>query len=427
MITRIEAYGYRCFPQLGIDLDRYQVLAGANGAGKSTLLDIPPLIGDLLGKRNAVSAFLGRRSPNMPPRAGSLLELLYKREGSSIAFAVEAQLPDAIIEAFADRSFSILVQHSPTHLRYELMLDIDSNELRVSTEHLFLFSEHGALPSKGGFPQGEKAGPEPGDWQSVIRRTHSDPTKFVPETTTQSTDIPALRIPSGQLALGAVPADPTLFPAALWFSELLREGVVFFEPDWDQLRQPAPPGERRQLLRSGRNAPWLALDLSQQDPDRFSLWIDHVRTALPQVAGIEVIEREEDHHAYFSVEYEGGYRVTSSGLSDGTLRILAMTLLPYLDDGVLPRLLVTEEPENGVHPRAIETIVDSLNSLYESQVWVSTHSPIVLAHTDLSDVLTARLNRDGSVSVIPGKEHPRLRDWKGSLDIGTLFAAGVLS
>jgi predicted ATPase len=173
--------------------------------------------------------------------------------------------------------------------------------------------------------------------------------------------------------------------------------------------------------------PWLALDLQEADPDRFSSWVDHVRTALPQITGIRAIEREEDHFAYFAVEYAGGYRVTSSGLSDGTLRILTLTLLPYLDETAMPRLLVTEEPENGIHPRAIETVVQSLSSLYESQVWVSTHSPIVLAHTDLTDVLAARLETDGSVSVVPGDQHPRLRDWQGSLDIGTLFAAGVLS
>jgi hypothetical protein len=33
-------------------------------------------------------------------------------------------------------------------------------------------------------------------------------------------------------------------PAALWFAQLLSEGVVFFEPDWDTLRRPAPPGDR---------------------------------------------------------------------------------------------------------------------------------------------------------------------------------------
>jgi hypothetical protein len=50
-----------------------------------------------------------------------------------------------------------------------------------------------------------------------------------------------------------------------------------------------------------------------------------------------------------------------------------------------------------------------------------------MANTRLEDVLAARLKDDGSADVVPGDEHPRLRDWRGSLDIGTLFAAGVLS
>ena len=29
--------------------------------------------------------------------------------------------------------------------------------------------------------------------------------------------------------------------------------------------------------------------------------------------------------------------------------------------------------------------------------------------------------------VIPGKEHPKLQEWKATLDLGTLFAAGVLN
>lgn len=36
----------------------------------------------------------------------------------------------------------------------------------------------------------------------------------------------------------------------------------------------------------------------------------------------------------------------------------------------------------------------------------------------------ARLEADGSASIIPGHQHPKLRDWQGSLARGTLFAAG---
>jgi energy-coupling factor transporter ATP-binding protein EcfA2 len=111
--------------------------------------------------------------------------------------------------------------------------------------------------------------------------------------------------------------------------------------------------------------------------ERYADWIAHVQTALPQVTDIEVREREDDHHAYFVVSYKGDFKVPSPGLSDGTLRILTLTLLPYLSKQ--PAILVTEEPENGIHPRAIEAVLQSLSSMYDSQVWVSSHSPVVLA------------------------------------------------
>jgi predicted ATPase len=109
------------------------------------------------------------------------------------------------------------------------------------------------------------------------------------------------------------------------------------------------------------------------------------------------------------------------------VRILALSVLPYLPADVLPQLLVTEEPENGIHPQAIETVLASLSSIRDSQVWISTHSPVVLARTELADVLAARLHDDGSADVIAGDRHPRLRDWRGSIDLGSLFASGVLS
>ncbi len=429
MITRLEAHGYRCFPSLSVDLDRYHVLAGANGAGKTTLLDIPVLIGDMLRRQRIVAAFLERAEKDRAPRATTLTDLLHKGRGDSIAFAFEARLPPDVTEALGEASMARLGRPVPTHLRYELRLEVTPHDMRVADEYLFLFTASGTRPAPGSFPQGRSVSGtslKHSDWQSVIHREGRSLTQFTPETTTQPTDLPPLRVPSGQLALGTVPPDQTLFPAALWFASLLRGGVVFFDPDWEALRRPAPPGHPMRLIASGENLPWLALDLKQSDPDRFTSWVDHIRTALPQVREIEPREREEDHYAYLSVGYNGGYRVTSSGLSDGTLRIFALSLMPFLSEEIIPRLLVTEEPENGIHPRAIETVVQSLNMLYDSQVWVSTHSAIVLAHTELPDILATRLDADGSVSVVAGDKHPRLRDWQGTLDIGTLFAAGVL-
>jgi predicted ATPase len=161
----------------------------------------------------------------------------------------------------------------------------------------------------------------------------------------------------------------------------------------------------------------------QKDNERFSLWQEHVKTALPNIEQIAVIEREEDHHIYFRVKYKGDYEVTSSGLSDGTLRIIAMTILPYIDN--LPDIVFLEEPENGIHPQAIEAVLQSLSSAYESQLLLSTHSPVVLANVNLDQIICTRLKRDGAATVVAGRDHPQLKDWKGRVDLGALFAAGV--
>lgn len=56
MISRIQAFKYRCFNRLDIKVGDYHVLAGANGTGKSTLLDIPLLLGEILS-RGLIPAF----------------------------------------------------------------------------------------------------------------------------------------------------------------------------------------------------------------------------------------------------------------------------------------------------------------------------------------------------------------------------------
>ncbi len=101
-----------------------------------------------------------------------------------------------------------------------------------------------------------------------------------------------------------------------------------------------------------------------------------------------------------------------------------LTLLAYIAKP--PRFLVTEEPENGIHPKAIEAVLQGLSSIYDSQVIVSSHSPVVLARTELAQILAARIRDDGACEVIPGPQHPRLADWKGEVSLSTLFAAGVL-
>jgi len=269
------------------------------------------------------------------------------------------------------------------------------------------------------------------NWLSVLHRGDGQPVIFCQEledklSKRNKRPITQMRVPAGQLALAVLPPDSQLFPAANWFRTLLEQDAVFFDPKWDTLRSASPPGYALGITTNGSTMPWLALDLQKNDPDRFERWVKHVRTGLRQVESIRAVEREEDHHAYFVVSYKNGFEVSSSGLSEGTLRLMALTLIPYLPVDRLPAHLVIEQPEDGIHPRAIETVLDALRSIYDGQVWVSTQSPLVLAHSEVQDVLCASIGKDGSAQIVTGENHPRLKDWKGSVDLGTLLATGVL-
>lgn len=424
MITRIDATNYRCFERLSVPLSELCVIAGANGSGKTTLLDIPMLLGDLLRSRNVAGAFM-ERLLGRGARAGSLAEIPFRAQSDSFSLGIEVRLPEEIKQRLVAAS-SPAVQRDPakhpTHIRYEIRLTLrNAHDLLVNDEYLFVFPmsdeyEAARLPI-----QGQNSTNQQG-WRFIIKREDDAETTFRPESK-PAKDRQA-RVDDTLTAFARLQFESESdFGAGRWFLDMLLDGVLFFDPAWAELRKASPPGLPKKLMSSGENLPWLALRLQASDPERYADWVTHVRTALPQLTAISVHEREEDHHAYFKVRYEGGYEVTSSGLSEGTLRILALTLVAYLDD--MPPLLVIEEPENSIHPQAIDTIMQSLRSLYDQQVWISTHSPVVLAGAEVSELVITRLARSGAATVTPGAEHPRLAQWRGGIDLGSLFASGV--
>ncbi len=411
---------YRCFDRLDLKVGQYHVLAGANGTGKSTLLDIPLLLSDILSQ-GLVPAFLESPSIGGSPRAQSLQELVYFRQGNYFGFAIEADLPVEIIINFPQDALTAVQQENKSHppyLRYEIRFQIFNNiELQITDEFLYVVPQRVSEPEQGWGIGGKR----PDNWQYIIERESG---LAILKAENRNDNKITLTLEPIELALANLPRDIEKFAASVWFRNILEKGVMRYEPSWSLLRRACPPGQPKILRQDAANLPWLVLSFQQEQPDLFETWVEHIKMALPNVVKVEAIQREEDYHAYLKLTYWGNHIVTSSGLSYGTLHILALTILPYLPQP--HRLIFLEEPENGIHPRAIEVVLQSLSSVYDSQVWVSTHSPIVLAHTDLKSVIVMRGSKENGAEAILGNQHPRLQDWQGKIDLGSLFAAGVL-
>jgi predicted ATPase len=202
------------------------------------------------------------------------------------------------------------------------------------------------------------------------------------------------------------------------------DGVQRLALNSESMKKPSPPGSPREFQPDGSNLPWTIEELRRRNSSKYEQWLAHARTALPDVESVETIEREEDKHRYLRVHYRTGLKAPSWTVSDGTLRLLALTLLAYLPGP--ERVYLIEEPENGIHPQAIETVFQSLSAAYRMQILCATHSPLILSLASPDQILCFAKTGRGETDVVRGTGHPALKEWKRSIDLGTLFAIGVL-
>lgn len=114
-------------------------------------------------------------------------------------------------------------------------------------------------------------------------------------------------------------------------------------------------------------------------------------------------------------------------VSEGTLLALGLLAIAFGRDR--PDVLLIEEIDRGLHPRALGSLIAQLRELQgphpdtAPQIIASTHSPYVLDHVRPEEVVVTTLGDDGGV--IAGKltEHPEFEKWKDEMSPGEFWAA----
>ncbi|MEK8020641.1 MAG: AAA family ATPase [Candidatus Parabeggiatoa sp.] len=385
-ITQIEAKNFRCLHDVRQSLGAFHILVGPNGSGKTTFFDVLALLGRLVS--SGLESALAERTHN-------LSDLFWRKSGTQFELAIEALIPETQRQSLAQPFDKI---------RYEVTIGTDSvsAETSILSESVFLIGPHlrHLVVSKA---KQDQFHPEVSS-------------KFNPHTTL------SFKFGSQRSALGNLPEDDSQFPVSVWFKHLLTTGIQAFILNSQLMRQPSPPGQQRGFKPDGSNLPWIIDRL--QAFENYQDWISHLQTAIEDIEDIYTIVRPEDRHRYLVIRYRGGLEVPSWMTSDGTLRLLALTLPAYLPD--LSGIYLVEEPENGIHPRAVETLYQSLSSVYDAQVLLATHSPIILSAAKVEEILCFAKTKEGATNIVSGNQHPNLAHWKGETNLGVLFAGGVL-
>ncbi len=130
--------------------------------------------------------------------------------------------------------------------------------------------------------------------------------------------------------------------------------------------------------------------------------------------------------------FEGNFPI--SRMSDGELAFAALMSLILAPKKLTPPLLCIEEPENYLHPKLLETVVEVLNQRAlelgsgASQIIATTHSPYLVDKLNLEDLVVAEKEKGATKFTRPSTKK-KLRDLlsRREMGLGELWFSGALS
>ncbi|KAF0224443.1 MAG: hypothetical protein FD176_1199 [Rhodospirillaceae bacterium] len=406
MIVGLTIRNFKAIKEIcNLPLGPFHVLVGPNGIGKTTFLDAIDFVRDCLtqGPADAVES----------RHIADFNDLTWMRQGGIIEIELWLDLSDQRQEL----SESLLLY------RLAVKQDVQAG-VCVSDESLKLYS-------KSWLKSGNQLSFSPNVKPKRLLGKTANFTDFYQREDGRYQD--SFNFGLDKLTLGLTPPDERRYPTANAVRRFLMRGIRYIQLNSPAMRLPCPATRPADLDLDGTNLArvvgrLLAVNGGQgpywAEPESpVARWAEHLRYALPDLINVGWARRQADNAEYLLLRYDNGLEAPSWVLSDGTLRMMALTIPAFLPpDGAL---YMVEEPENGVHPKALEIILRSLSSIPGAQMLLATHSPLVVQQCGIKPLLCFSRENDG-VHVTAGSSHAMLQTWNGLPDLGAVFAAGIL-
>ncbi|MFI8993814.1 AAA family ATPase [Streptomyces sp. NPDC053542] len=201
-----------------------------------------------------------------------------------------------------------------------------------------------------------------------------------------------------------------------------------FDVDVYAARQPSRAAYGA-LSSSADNLAAFLHQLHTVDGDIWARLVEDARSVLPQLHDIEFVKvggRADQIAVYL---HERGLRRPTplADASYGTVRLLGLLALLYDPDP--PALTCIEEIDHGLHPQALQLIVDRLREASAlTQFIVATHSPALADRLEPEEIVICERDDEGA-SLIPAITTDEVRaivEESGDLPLGDLWFSGVL-
>jgi predicted ATPase len=201
--------------------------------------------------------------------------------------------------------------------------------------------------------------------------------------------------------------------------------------DVERLAAPSYLKEIRTVLpNDGEGLSAYLASLSVEYPVHFQGIVRKLRAIVPVVENIRlrpayVIDDLGRHVGYeLLFDMRGAEGIPASSVSEGTL--LTLGLLTVLSSAEPPQLVLIDDLERGLHPKALGDLIQQFRLLQEQnpelQIVATSHSPYLLDYLKAEEVLLTSLDQDGYAAVKSLTEHPEYERWKDLMAPGEFWS-----
>lgn len=420
-INRIKVSNFKTFKELDLELGSFNVVIGANASGKSNFTDIFRFLRDIEREDTLTDAV----SMN-----GGIESLRNLKVGCDADLSIEAESDKQIGWGLGDWGFrTYLYNYS-----FSLSFPRAQNGFKITKDELL--RAFGIVPLKDKDKEKQKALFEEettvSQGKMTIRNVDQKPKFFFEpddiverlETTkllpllAYSERFPDARIPPNtllvQMPWAVLPPWETLF-----------RDIGIYDIDPHLARNPVQITGKAELEEDGKN---LALVLNKliEDTEQKRKFCNLMKDLLPFFDDIGT-ERFAERSLLMRLRedyYEDDY-LRAYMLSDGTINVTALLIVLYFER---KDVIIVEEPERNIHPRLISGILDMMKDASKNkQIIVTTHSPEVVKHAGLENLLLVSRDKDGFSTVSRPSERQQVKVFMDNeLGLDELFIDNLL-
>jgi len=158
--------------------------------------------------------------------------------------------------------------------------------------------------------------------------------------------------------------------------------------------------------------------------------VRHIQRVMPQFGDFS-LDTLPGNDKYVRLNwtdiYTSEYLFGPDQISDGSLRFMALTTLLLQPPELLPKFIVLDEPELGLHPAAIAELAGMIHTVAQkTQILVATQSTRFVDEFSPDDLVIVDRDEKNRCSVFKKLDTEQLHEWLKSYSLSELWEKNVL-